>query len=290
MRRGRIATGVVVLALLGSLGAEWSQRPGTEAAPVAPPTRVSTPGAATPPPAASAVGGIPQRVPQGAQRGVVERVVDGDTIWVRVDEPGGPLSADATHRIRLLLVDTPETVHPSQPVACYGPEASAFATDRLLGQAVWLQADAQDTDRYGRFLRHVWLEDGANFGLDLVERGYADAVLYEPNDLYWDDFSAAAEFARSRGVGLWGSCKSFGAPLESKRDPGDRPSAIVDPLTPPVAGLRTGDCDASYPDVCIPPAPPDLDCGQISHRRFTVVGADPHGFDGDGDGVGCQSD
>jgi hypothetical protein len=51
------------------------------------------------------------------------------------------------------------------------------------------------------------------------------------------------------------------------------------------------DCDPSYPDVCIPPAPPDLDCGDIPHRRFTVRGADPHGFDGnDNDGVGCESD
>lgn len=49
------------------------------------------------------------------------------------------------------------------------------------------------------------------------------------------------------------------------------------------------DCDPSYPDVCIPSSPPDLDCGEISHRRFQVVGDDPHGFDGNNDGVGCES-
>ncbi len=49
------------------------------------------------------------------------------------------------------------------------------------------------------------------------------------------------------------------------------------------------DCDPSYPDVCIPSPPPDLDCGEISHRRFRVVGDDPHGFDGNNDGVGCES-
>ena len=48
-------------------------------------------------------------------------------------------------------------------------------------------------------------------------------------------------------------------------------------------------CDASYPDVCIPPPPPDLDCGEIVERDFTVRGADPHGFDRDRDGVGCES-
>ena len=48
-------------------------------------------------------------------------------------------------------------------------------------------------------------------------------------------------------------------------------------------------CDPSYPGVCIPPYPPDLDCGEISERRFSVIGSDPHGFDGDNDGIGCES-
>jgi hypothetical protein len=49
------------------------------------------------------------------------------------------------------------------------------------------------------------------------------------------------------------------------------------------------DCDPSYPTVCIPSPPPDLDCGQISFRRFKVLSPDPHGFDGDHDGIGCES-
>lgn len=58
----------------------------------------------------------------------------------------------------------------------------------------------------------------------------------------------------------------------------------VGPAPPPPSG-----CDPSYPTVCIPPPPPDLDCGDIPHRNFTVVGSDPHGFDSDGDGVGCET-
>jgi hypothetical protein len=50
----------------------------------------------------------------------------------------------------------------------------------------------------------------------------------------------------------------------------------------------SGDCDPAYPGVCIPPAPPDLDCGDVSYRRFQVLPPDPHGFDGDADGVGCE--
>ncbi len=48
-------------------------------------------------------------------------------------------------------------------------------------------------------------------------------------------------------------------------------------------------CDPSYPSVCIPRYPPDLDCGEITFRRFTVLPPDPHGFDGDNDGIGCES-
>ena len=51
----------------------------------------------------------------------------------------------------------------------------------------------------------------------------------------------------------------------------------------------TTDCDSSYPDACIPSYPPDLNCGDISDKRFEVLSPDPHGFDRDGDGIGCES-
>jgi hypothetical protein len=63
------------------------------------------------------------------------------------------------------------------------------------------------------------------------------------------------------------------------------PPVVIDPPTQPPAG----NCDPSYPTVCIPPAPPDLNCGDITFRRFEVVPPDTHGFDRDGDGVGCES-
>jgi micrococcal nuclease len=61
--------------------------------------------------------------------------------------------------------------------------------------------------------------------------------------------------------------------------------------TPPPAddGGGGGNCDPSYPGTCIPAYPPDLDCGEISDRNFDVIGSDPHGFDGDNDGIGCES-
>ena len=58
---------------------------------------------------------------------------------------------------------------------------------------------------------------------------------------------------------------------------------------PPTPTQEPSNCDLSYPTVCIPPPPPDLDCKDIPYRRFTVLPPDPHNFDGDGDGIGCES-
>ncbi len=66
------------------------------------------------------------------------------------------------------------------------------------------------------------------------------------------------------------------------------PTATPPPTSTPVSP-DPGNCDPSYPTVCIPPPPPDLDCDDIPYRRFPVVGSDPHRFDGDNDGIGCES-
>ena len=73
------------------------------------------------------------------------------------------------------------------------------------------------------------------------------------------------------------------------RDPGP-PPVVTKPAAKQVAppASRSG-CEPSYPDICIPAGSADLDCGEIPHRRFTVVGSDPHRFDGDNDGIGCES-
>lgn len=71
---------------------------------------------------------------------------------------------------------------------------------------------------------------------------------------------------------------------------GTTPTTTQSPPTSALGFVGGGVCDPSYPDVCIPPAPPDLNCGDITHRRFRVLPPDPHGFDGnDDDGLGCES-
>ncbi|MDA1003153.1 MAG: hypothetical protein O3B31_07360 [Chloroflexi bacterium] len=80
------------------------------------------------------------------------------------------------------------------------------------------------------------------------------------------------------------TCPSGAPAVVPSISPTPTPTVSATPTSTPATS-----CDPSYPDVCIPPAPPDLDCGDISHRNFRVVGSDPHRFDGDNDGVGCES-
>jgi micrococcal nuclease len=116
-------------------------------------------------------------VPFGAQPAIVVRVVDGDTIWVR------PVSGGEPQRVRLLEIDAPETNPDHGGPECYGPQATAFA-ERLLrvGSTVYLVADRQDQDEFGRSLRYVWTQAGQFFNEQTVRQGYARAVLFPPNE------------------------------------------------------------------------------------------------------------
>lgn len=193
------------------------------------------------------------------------RVVDGDTIVI--DRGFGEES------VRYIGVDTPETVHPTEPVEWMGKEASDANKALVEGRQVILERDVSETDQYGRLLRYVWTYDGSTWtfvNFALVLAGFAQVVTYPPDVKYVSAYLAAQRAARDQGRGLWGA-----APTPT-------------PSPTPAPTPRSGNCDASYPTVCIPPPPPDLDCGQIPYRRFQVVGSDPHRFDGDNDGIGCE--
>ena len=75
------------------------------------------------------------------------------------------------------------------------------------------------------------------------------------------------------------------APIPTATLPPPEPSVTFTPEPP----APDGNCDPSYPDVCIPPPPPDLNCGDIPYRQFTVLQPDPHCFDGNKDGIGCEN-
>lgn len=221
----------------------------------------------------------------GMTLATVTHIVDGDTIDVRFD--------GQEHRIRIIGVDTPETVDPGEPVMCFGAEATAFTRDMIsrAGNDVYLEKDVSETDQYDRLLRYVWLphDDGNRMlNQELVAQGYVQSSTYPPDVKYQGLFVEAQRVAREEGRGLWGTCGEFGVPLATPT-PVPRPPTATPVPPAPEPPTKTGNCDPSYPDVCIPPYPPDLNCADVPYGRFTVLPPDPHGFDGDGDGVGCES-
>lgn len=135
----------------------------------------------------------------------VRRVVDGDTIVV--DFPTGE-----RERVRLIGIDTPETVHPKKPVEHYGKEASAFTKKELTGKRVWLQMDVQVRDRYRRALGYVWLEKPGGdeksvrremFNAKLILEGYGQVMTIQPNVKYTEMFVKFQREARESRKGLW---------------------------------------------------------------------------------------
>ncbi len=129
----------------------------------------------------------------------VTRVVDGDTIVLSPND-----------KVRLIGVDTPETVHPKKMVECYGKEAKEFTRSAVAGQNIRLVLDDANAarrhkDRYGRTLGYVYLQDGMMLNAELVRRGFAHAYTRFPFR-YLVEFRRLEQEARGRGIGLWSSC------------------------------------------------------------------------------------
>ena len=199
--------------------------------------------------------------PRGAtvQAEVVD-IVDGDTIKVQLD--------GNVQSLRYIGIDSPERGQP-------GASAATSANARLVeGQVVTLEKDVSETDRYGRLLRYVWIQQAGSWLMvnrALVRQGHAIAKAYPPDTRYQALFGRAQKAAMANHVGIW--------------------AGQIHTLVPPESTPRPHrkNCDAAYPTVCIPPYPPDLDCGDIPYRDFKVLPPDPHGFDAEGDGYGCES-
>ncbi len=144
--------------------------------------------------------------PDGAQEVTVERVVDGDTLLVS-GQQGSVLPSAGEHRVRLLLVDTPEVDGPEAEEECLGPEASAFTSGLLpAGSTLLLAADEDVRDRYDRLLAYAWTPDGVFVNEAVVANGYAYTVMYPPNDEHVEVVGDAEQRARQARLGVWGSC------------------------------------------------------------------------------------
>ena len=189
-------------------------------------------------------------------RGTVTSVADGDTVRVR-------LLGGRVERVRLIGIDAPERAE------CFSRKATAAARGLALDEQVTLRGDAtQDTrDTYGRLLAYVWLPGGRDLGAQLLARGAAKVFVFERPFRRLSAYREAESRGRRVAPSIW-TCGRVEV----------RPAS------------KSSQCDPSYPDVCIPPYDRvgDLDCADVPYSNFRVIGDDPHGFDGEGDGVGCE--
>lgn len=127
----------------------------------------------------------------------VTRIVDGDTFWIDDGSRSGL-------KIRLIGVDAPESRNTGRKeTAPYGKEASEYLKKLLTGKRVRLEYDVARTDRYGRTLAYVYLENGIFVNAELVRNGYALVMTIPPNVKYQDMFIRLSRKARTRGRGLW---------------------------------------------------------------------------------------
>lgn len=208
----------------------------------------------------------PVTAPQVAAAGfAVRSVTDGDT-----------LTLTDGRRVRLAQVDAPERGD------CFGSESSAALRALVQNRTVTLRrpSNGPEKDRYGRTVAEVSVAD-TSVNEQLVRDGEAE---------WYDEFAredaglarrlrSAESDARTAGRGLWSAC-GVATPAP----------AAPSPSTTPAGATDSGNCHPAYPDDCIPPAPPDLDCPDIKRKvRVDHAHGDPHGFDADRDGWGCQS-
>lgn len=126
----------------------------------------------------------------------VVRAIDGDTVEVKI--------GDKLEKVRLIGIDTPETVHPEIGEEPYGKEASKFTANNLEGRDVELELDVQERDKYGRLLAYVWIGTEL-FNETLIKEGYAQVSTFPPNVKYANRFVAAEKEARENKKGLWGN-------------------------------------------------------------------------------------
>lgn len=183
----------------------------------------------------------------GCYTDFVTRIVDGDTIYTR------------TLKIRLALTNTPE-------INQIGYSEATQFTEKLcpVGSMILVdQDDLQKVDNYGRILAKVFCGNKV-LNSELLYNGHASILT---------QYCFSSEFSGEN----W--AKNYGC------------ETPVQPYTPSEKETTSKEnlCDPSYPALCIPSPPPDLDCGEIPYKNFRVSGSDPHRFDGDKDGIGCET-
>jgi micrococcal nuclease len=213
--------------------------------------------------------------PSFSLQGKVTRIVDGDTLIARVGR--------TSERVRLIGIDAPEVG------ACYSAKATARARELSLNRRVRLIGDRTQArrDRYSRLLAYVQLPNGRDLGRELIGGGFARVYVFNTPFARLSAYRVGESAARGNAAGLWTACGATSPITTTAPTTTARTSTTVSTTT------TAGNCAPSYPAVCIPPPPPDLNCRDIRYTDFkvlwTVPDPDPHRFDGDHDGIGCET-
>lgn len=242
--------------------------------------------------------------------GQVTRVIDGDTLEVSA---GGQIM-----KIRVIGINTPETVDPRKSVECFGEQASKEAKKILENQMVKLESDPtqSDKDKYDRYLRFVWLENGSfDYGKQMIANGYAFEYTYQTPYKYQMEYKEAQRFAEAEKKGLWADDACVVAPTPSlvpsvvptsslkatvKPTPKPTTSPKVSPSPKPTTTSVKSNSSSSGGSSGKSCSGPDLDCSDFATHAeaqaffdgcgFTATN-DPMKLDGTGvdDGIACES-
>lgn len=206
----------------------------------------------------------------------VLKVVDGDTVAVEID--------GKQEVLRLIGINTPETVDPRKPVECFGKEASNKAKEILTGKKVSIEADSTqgDLDKYNRPLRYVYLEDGTNFNKMMIEEGYAYEYTYNTPCKYQADFKEAERKAREEKRGLWADDTCNGSLTKGTVSETPAPATIKAEIEPTSQNTSSssGSCAGK------------TKCGQMTNcqeAKFYLNNCGVSRLDGDKDGVPCET-
>jgi micrococcal nuclease len=143
-------------------------------------------------------------IPEGAFEMTVESVHDGDTLRARIAAPNAVVTDTESTRVRLIGIDTPEI---SPALECWGAEATAGLTALLPpGSTVYVAADREVRDQYGRHLLYLWTPDGRFVNAELIAQGDGAVMVFAPNTLHEELFRDLEADAAAAGRGLWGAC------------------------------------------------------------------------------------
>lgn len=204
---------------------------------------------------------------------LVTKVVDGDTLTISKD--------GSSVTLRLIGIDTPETVHPSKPVECFGVEASNKAKSLLSGKYITLETDdSQGTyDKYQRMLAYVYLPDGTMFNKYMISEGYAYEYTYGTPYKYQSEFKQAQSSAKQNKKGLWtdGVCEE------------ETPAPVQTTTTnQSSSNINTGNYSCSS-NIYNCSNFSTHDEAQAVFEACGGVSNDVHGLDNDSDGLACEN-